>query len=140
MEIRIQYDCKDIDWQIVSDTLKSVGMAFFEPEKHKRAFEASHTTVFVFDAEKLVGFGRAISDGVCQAAVYCLAVNKAYQGKGIGRIILEKIMARLPECNVILYSNPGKEGFYEKLGFRRLKTGMALFKNRERMIERGFTD
>lgn len=140
MEIRIQYDCKDIDWQIVSDTLKSVGMAFFEPEKHKRAFEASHTTVFVFDAEKLVGFGRAISDGVCQAAVYCLAVNKAYQGKGIGRIILEKIMARLPECNVILYANPGKEGFYEKLGFRRLKTGMALFKNRERMIERGFTE
>lgn len=140
MEIRIQYDCKDIDWQIVSDTLKSVGMAFFEPEKHKRAFEASHTTVFVFDAEKLVGFGRAISDGVCQAAVYCLAVNKAYQGKGIGRIIMEKIMARLPECNVILYANPGKEGFYEKLGFRRLKTGMALFKNRERMIERGFTE
>jgi len=39
-----------------------------------------------------------------------------------------------------LYAAPGKERFYEKLGFRRMKTGMALFLNRERMQMKGFTE
>ena len=60
MNINTKYDCSDIDWQVVSDTLKSVGMAYDEPEKHERAFEASHTRVFLYDSETLIGFGRAI--------------------------------------------------------------------------------
>lgn len=140
MNLILQYDCTDIDWQTVSGTLKSVGMAYHEPEKHKKAFEASHTTVFVYDSEKLIGFGRAISDGAYQAAVYDCAVMEDYQGKGIGRIVVEKILERIPDCNVILYAAPGKEGFYEKQGFRKMKTGMALFNNSESMKERGFTE
>jgi len=39
-----------------------------------------------------------------------------------------------------LYASPGKEGFYEKQGFRKMKTGMACFIHREAMSERGFTE
>jgi hypothetical protein len=39
-----------------------------------------------------------------------------------------------------LYANVGKETFYEKLGFRRLKTGMAKFVKAELMASRGFTE
>ena len=140
MKINTKYDCKGINWQTISDTLKSVGMAFYEPKIHKKAFEASHTTVFIYDSEKLIGFGRAISDGAYQAAMYDCAVIEEYQGKGIGRILVEKILSNLPDCNVILYASPGKEGFYEKQGFRKMKTGMALFKNSESMKEHGFTE
>lgn len=115
-------------------------MGYHAPEIHQKAFEASHTTVFVYDAEKLVGFGRAVSDGAYQAAVYDCAVAKAYQGQGLGKLIMENIISRLPTCNVILYASPGKEGFYEKHGFRRMKTGMALFKNSASMKEKGFTE
>jgi hypothetical protein len=34
----------------------------------------------------------------------------------------------------------GKEAFYEKMGYRRLKTGMAKFVNADNMKERGFTE
>ena len=37
----------------------------------------------------------------------------------------------------MLYSVPGKEGFYRKLGFMRLLTAMALFENQAVAIERG---
>lgn len=53
---------------------------------------------------------------------------------------METILDRLPTCNVILYASPGKEGFYEKHGFRRMKTGMALFKNSASMKDKGFTE
>ena len=140
MEVDIKHDCAGVDWKAVSETLKTVGMAHYAPDDHRRAFEGSHTTVFVYHAGGLIGFGRAISDGVYQAAVYDCAVLPEFQGKGIGKKIVEAILLRVLQCNVILYANPGKEGFYQKLGFRRMKTGMARFKKSESMMERGFTD
>jgi len=81
MSIRYQYDCSNIDWDAVSEILKTVGMTYYDGEKHKRAFEKSHTVVFAFDGDKLIGFGRAISDGEYEAAAYNLAVLPEYQGE-----------------------------------------------------------
>lgn len=140
MEILVKKDCAGVNWQTVSETLKSVGMAYHEPERHRKAFEASYVKVFLYSSDTLVGFGRAISDGVYQAAVYDCAVAPDCQRKGLGRMIMETILSELQGCNVILYAAPGKEGFYEKLCFRKMKTGMAKFINGESMQERGFTE
>ena len=108
-------------------------MSYVDEEIHRQSFENSHTVVFIFDDKKLIGFGRAISDGVRQAAIYDVAILPEYQGIGIGKLIIENIINDSPTCNFILYASPGKEGFYESLGFKRLKTGMGLFINMERM-------
>jgi hypothetical protein len=52
---------------------------------------------------------------------------------------LKNILSKLPECNIILYASPGKEGFYVKNNFRKMKTGMVQFVNAEKMTEKGFT-
>jgi ribosomal protein S18 acetylase RimI-like enzyme len=140
MKVDVKQDCAGVDWKKVSETLKCVGMAYYEPDMHRRAFEASHTTVFVYYADRLIGFGRAISDGVCQAAIYDCAVLPEFQGKGIGTTIMKNILPRISHCNAILYASPGKEGFYKKNGFRKMKTGMAHFKKGVAMRERGFTE
>jgi ribosomal protein S18 acetylase RimI-like enzyme len=140
MELRVQNDIKNINWERVPQILKEVGMAFHPVEKHRRVFAKSHSVVFIFDSDVLIGFGRAISDGECQAAIYDVAVLPAYQGKGIGRMIVQNLVQQTPECNFILYASPGKEKFYEKESFRKMKTGMALFVDGERMKERGFTE
>ena len=140
MKLDIRFDCSEIDWTLVSETLKSVGMAYYDPDDHRRAFEASHTAVFIFHDDRMVGFGRAISDGVYQAAIYDVAVVPEFQGEGIGAIIVKEILTRVSGCTVLLYAAPGKEDFYKKFGFRKMKTGMALFTNPERMAERGFTE
>jgi GNAT superfamily N-acetyltransferase len=140
MNLRVTLECSEVDWGIVSSTLQRVGMAYYEPGVHRQAFENSHTTVFVYDGEQLVGFGRAISDDAYQAAVYDMAVVPEYQGQGIGSTIMKQILNRLGHCNVILYAAIGKEPFYEKTGLRRMKTGMALFKNPSEMQKKGFTE
>jgi len=140
MEIDIKKDCIGVDWKGVSELLKNAGMAFYEPDIQKKAFEASHTTVFIYHASNLIGCGRAVSDGVYQAAVYDCAVSPEYQGKGIGKTIITNILPELSNCNVILYATPGKEGFYQKYGFRKMQTGMAKFIKSDIMIERGFTE
>jgi ribosomal protein S18 acetylase RimI-like enzyme len=140
MKIEIKTEIENIDWNLLSETLKSVGMASHSPEKHQKAFESSYCTVFLYDQKQMIGFGRAISDGVYQAAIYDCAVIEEYQGKGLGKLIVQEILSQLKDCNIILYASPGKEGFYEKQGFRKMKTGMAYFINRESMSERGFTE
>jgi GNAT superfamily N-acetyltransferase len=136
----IQFDCTSVDWSVVSETLRLVGMAYSEPSLHRKAFENSYVTVFIYQDSRLIGFGRAISDGAYQAAVYDIAVIPECQGKGVGTLIMESILAKVSHCNVILYASIGKEAFYQTLGFRKMKTGMALFRKAEIMAEKGFTD
>jgi len=140
MNLKFQYDCSDIDWELVPEILKTVGMSFHDADIHRKTFSASASVVFVFDDQQLIGFGRAISDGFIQAAIYDVAVLPSYQGHGIGKKMIENIVNSLPGCNFILYAAPGKELFYQKLKFRRMKTGMALFLKADIMTNRGFTE
>ena len=140
MNVELKFDCAGVDWAFVSETLRRVGMASRAPELHRKAFEASHTVVFAYADGQPVGFGRAISDGAYQAAVYEMAVVPEFQKQGIGARIMKAILDRLPDCNVILYASPGKEDFYRKLGFRRMKTGMARFQYPDAMAQKGFTE
>ncbi len=140
MNLIIKNDCSDIDWEKVPAILKTVGMSYYASDIHKKAFENSYTVVFAYDDEKLIGLGRAISDGVYQAAIYDIAVLPEYQGKGVGRAIVHNIMQSLAGCNFLLYASPGKEKFYEKLHFRKMRTGMAVFQNTELMQTKGFIE
>lgn len=38
-------------------------------------------------------------------------------------------MTNLEGCNLILYATSGMEGFYQKLGFGIMTTGMVVFTN-----------
>ena len=140
MELKFQDNCTGIDWQQIPEILKSVGMSYHDADIHCKTFSCSASVVFVFDDQQLIGFGRAISDGLIQAAIYDVAVLPSYQGQGIGRQIIGRIVVSLPGCNFILYAAPGKELFYQKLNFRRMKTAMGLFVKQENMTDRGFTE
>ncbi|MDR1714925.1 MAG: GNAT family N-acetyltransferase [Dysgonomonas sp.] len=140
MDLIYQTDCRDISWERVRNLLDIVGMSTVDPEKHRISFEASHSVIFVYDDTTLIGFGRMISDGVRQSALYDIAVDPSYQGHRIGQEIVTRLMAVTPGCNFILYASPGKEGFYKKLNFKRMKTGMAYFINPERMVDGGFVE
>lgn len=138
MNIRIENDCSNVEWENVKEILKKAGMSYFHKDMHEKAFKNSYCTVFIYNDNELIGFGRAISDGVYQAAIYDVAVLEAYQGKGIGKLIVNNILKSVSQCNTILYASPGKEDFYNKLNFKKMKTGMAYFQNEERMYEKGF--
>jgi ribosomal protein S18 acetylase RimI-like enzyme len=140
MKITYSRECSNIDWNEIPKVLSAAGMSYSDSEVHKKAFNNSYITVFAFDAENLIGFGRAISDGVYQAAIYDLAILPEYQGKGIGKELLKKITESIPNCNYILYAAPGKEGFYEKSNFKKMRTAMGLFNNAEEKREKGYIE
>ncbi|MFM9534108.1 GNAT family N-acetyltransferase [Lysinibacillus sp. IITD104] len=94
----------------------------------KQVFNASTHQVFAVVDGKIVD----LSDGVFNAAIYDVVVHQAYQGTGIARLLLEDMIAQLREVSCIqLIATTGNEPFYAKMGFRKLKTGMAIYKNQQ---------
>ncbi|MFR3729098.1 GNAT family N-acetyltransferase [Lacrimispora sp.] len=132
----------NINWQEVSDVLRRSGLSDHTPEEQKMIFTNSYAVVFVYDKDQIIGVGRALSDGVCQAAVYNIALEEEYQGYGIGRRLIGLLLDQVQGQNVILYTHPRTVALYEKMGFRRSKTAMCIFcgpeDTRRWMEETGF--
>jgi len=125
------------DFSIVNlDELKgiynSVGWTKHTEAIIKQVFEASNIRVFATINGKVIGFGRAMSDGVFNAAIYDVIVHPDFQKHGIARQIMQHLLDRL--CNVScvhLISTTGNEDFYGKMGLKRLTTGMGRYLNLE---------
>src|SRR6266480_4789862 len=95
MTVRIQTNDSDISWSDVADLFKAVGWGHREPEHLHDAFSKSTFKCFAFDGDKLVGFGRTIDDGKYMATVVDMIVHPDYQGRGIGRRIMQILQSRL---------------------------------------------
>ena len=98
MNVRMEYEAENVDWECVSGMLRAVGMAHYSSDVHRRAFLNSYFAVFVFDDRRLVAIGRMISDGEYQSAIYDVAVLPEYQGCGIGKQIIRRLnrMLKMP--------------------------------------------
>ena len=140
--IRFLSEKDGIDWDTAVEVFRRapLGAQKRDPEKLKRAFHASYAVVYAFDTDKLIGLCRALCDGEYQAAVYDAVLLPEYQGRGIGKTMIQKLCSQLPVDNIILYAVPGREGFYRSCGFRKLRTAMARLNQFMSKPESGYLD
>ncbi|MDY6791694.1 MAG: GNAT family N-acetyltransferase [Thermodesulfobacteriota bacterium] len=125
MKISFKYEPSKVNWSEAAELFSKAPLGVRDPDKLRRSCEKSFLVCFAYVEDKLVGMGRAISDGEYQAAIYDLVILPEYQGRGIGRQIMEELHRRLPVKTIILYAVPGKEPFYGKLGYAKMRTAMA---------------
>jgi ribosomal protein S18 acetylase RimI-like enzyme len=135
------FDESSIDWIELSQLYRIAPLGDKKPDDLKRAFSNSMYKCFVRADGVLVGAGRAVADGVDCSYLCDVAVHPEFQGRGLGKVII----VRLKEMSaghrkIILYANPGKEGFYRKLGFLRMRTAMAIFRDQDRAIKEGLVE
>lgn len=91
----------------------------FMLQHFNKPFLQSSYVISAWEEEQLIGCARVLTDGIIQAALWDVAVLPEYQGRGIGRALVEKAVARYPHAQWLLCTIPERMGFYEKLGFRR---------------------
>jgi GNAT superfamily N-acetyltransferase len=115
-----------IDWQEAAKVFAKTPLGQRDPAQLESAFKASYATITAHDNGKLIGLARALCDGQYQAAIYDVVLLPEYQGKGLGKDIMRRLRDMLPVKNVILYAVPGREGFYSKCGYKRMRTAMAI--------------
>jgi len=141
MDYRLSNARTEIQGMKIQKLLQKCGMGTYTSELHQKAFENSYkfTLIYTKDKNELIGCGHILSDGCYQAAVYDVAIDPDYQGSGLGRVIMENLLARMEQMNIILYASQGKETFYQKFDFRLGKTTMLKFVNTKGMKEKRFT-
>jgi ribosomal protein S18 acetylase RimI-like enzyme len=100
------------------------------PDDHLRLLAGSDRVVLAIDTdtERVVGFVTALTDGVLTGFIPLLEVLPAYQGQGIGRALMSRMLDRLQALpNIDLMCDPDIVPFYERFGMRPW-TGMVLRK------------
>jgi ribosomal protein S18 acetylase RimI-like enzyme len=127
-----------LDWHELESLYRRAPLGNKSAALLRTVFENSRYKWFVRDAQRLVAAGRALADGADCAYICDVAVLPSHQGRGIGKDVVSRLVHdSRGHRKIILYSVPGKEGFYRKLGFLRLLTAMAIFQDREAAIARG---
>jgi ribosomal protein S18 acetylase RimI-like enzyme len=138
LELEWTFSQDTIDWGELSNLYKIAPLGEKAPNELQQAFSNSMYKCFVFDQGKLAGVGRALADGVDCSYICDVAVLPSHQGSGIGKSIVSKLVELSKgHKKIILYSYPGKESFYKKLGFKRMSTAMAIFENQSQALESG---
>jgi ribosomal protein S18 acetylase RimI-like enzyme len=133
-----KFNQDQIDWEQLSELYRLAPLGEKPAEHLEKVFSNSKFKCFVFFGIKLIGVGRALADGSDCSYICDIAVHPEFQGIGLGKAIVEKLIAfSVGHKKIILYSNPGKEGFYQKLGFRRMNTAIAIFANNTQAIQSG---
>ena len=80
----------------------------------------SETLITAWEGKKLVGLGNAISDGHLTVYYPHLLILPEYQGKGIGKMIVDKMQEKYSHFHMQMLTADGKAvDFYKKSGFQR---------------------
>ncbi|MDO9199414.1 GNAT family N-acetyltransferase [Rhodoferax sp.] len=139
MTLEWKYNDDSVDWNELSALYRAAPLGDKQPMHLQKVFANSMFKCFVYEGSKLVAAGRALADGADCSYICDIAALPSHQGTGLGK----QVVAHLVEVSrghkkIILYAVPGKEPFYRKFGFLRMKTAMAIFENQQQQVERGY--
>ncbi len=88
------------------------------PDIFKGMLAHANLLISAWDGSRLVGISRSLTDFTYVAYLADLAVDAAYQGRGIGKRLIEETRQRLGrECMIVLLAAPKANDYYPKVGF-----------------------
>lgn len=132
---------ESIDWDEMSELYRIAPLGTKSGDWLRTAYSNSLFKWLAYDDGKVVAAGRAVADGVDCSYLCDIVVHPAYQGAGLGRELIQRLIsASKGHRKIILYAVPGREPFYEKFGFRRMKTAMAIFAEAGKAAADGYTE
>jgi len=130
-----------VDWQALSALYRLTPMGEKAAVDLATAFGNSRFCCFVYDDGRLIGAGRVLADGVDCSYICDVVVHPDCQGQGIGKAIVTQMVERSSgHRKILLYTFPGREGFYRQLGFRPMRTALALFADPAQAQLKGLID
>lgn len=114
----------NIDLYELEKLCDAVGWVRRPLKKVKLALKNSFLIVSLFyysnDKKKLIGFARVTSDGSFNATIWDVAIHPAFQGKGLGKALMNEVIKQLRNYDIstiTLFADPEVIKFYRYIGF-----------------------
>ena len=94
----------------------------------KKCLANSDVIVSLWVGNEIVGFGRALTDGIYRGVLWDIVIDKNHQGKGFGTLIVKQLLSskKVKNTKKIYLMTTNKKLFYSQFDFKEVTSQNLL--------------
>ena len=88
----------------------------------KKCLANSDVIISLWVGNEIVGFGRALTDGIYRGVLWDIVIDQNHQGKGFGKLIIKNLLSsrKIKNTKKIYLMTTNKKIFYSKFDFKEV--------------------
>ena len=96
----------------------------------KKCLANSDVVVSLWVGNEIVGFGRALTDGIYRGVLWDIVIDKNHQGKGFGTLILKNLLSskKIKNTKKLYLMTTNKKQFYSQFNFKEVTSQNLLIR------------
>ena len=96
----------------------------------KQCLANSDVIVSLWSKNKILGFGRALSDGTYRSVLWDIVIDHDHQGKGYGKLIVNSLLKskKIKQSEEVYLMTSNQKKFYCQIGFKEVFSKNLLIK------------
>ena len=96
----------------------------------KKCLANSDVVVSLWVGNEIVGFGRALTDGIYRGVLWDIVIDKNHQGKGFGTLILKNLLSskKIKNTKKLYLMTTNKKRFYSQFNFQEVTSQDLLIR------------
>ena len=96
----------------------------------KKCLANSDVVVSIWVSNEIVGFGRALSDGIYRGVLWDIVIDNDHQGKGFGKLIVKNLLGskKIKNTEKVYLMTTNKKLFYSQIDFKEVTSQNLLIR------------
>ncbi len=96
----------------------------------KKCLANSDVIISLWIGNKIVGFGRALTDGIYRGVLWDIVIDQKHQGKGFGSLIVKNLLSskKIKRTKKIYLMTTNKKLFYSQFDFHEVDSQKLLIR------------
>ena len=94
----------------------------------KKCLANSDVVISLWVGNEIVGFGRALTDGIYRGVLWDIVIDQNHQGKGFGTLIVKNLLSsrKIKNTQKIYLMTTNKKLFYSQFDFKEVNSQNLL--------------
>ena len=90
----------------------------------KKCLANSDVIISLWVGNEIVGFGRALTDGIYRGVLWDIVIDQNYQSKGFGTLIIKNLLSskKIKNTKKLYLMTTNKKSFYSQFNFREVNS------------------
>ena len=88
----------------------------------KKCLAKSDVVISIWVGNEIVGFGRALTDGIYRGVLWDIVIDQNHQGKGFGKLIVNNLLSskKIKNTKKLYLMTTNKKIFYSQFDFKEV--------------------
>jgi len=96
----------------------------------KKCLANSDVVISLWVGKEIVGFGRALTDGIYRGVLWDIVIDQNHQGNGYGSLIVKNLLSskKIKKTKKLYLMTTNKKLFYSQLDFKEVNSQNLLIR------------